>query len=169
MIRECRQCRPGSILRCKTGPVVPAHMGDDPSLKHQTARGTASPTPSRRGASPRQKARLCPAWGKGTDTAALRLQALLFVLASGQQGRLPRGFFNPQEVFSPRFSLAIAIPAEVCASPTQNVRGVHKRGALRVYPPFTNPPRKFWVGLAPPSSGRKRGKNGEKRRISLGK
>ncbi|MCY1167897.1 hypothetical protein D9M73_78730 [compost metagenome] len=47
-----------------------------------------------------QKARHGPASESGTGTAALRLQASLFVLASGQQGALGRAAWSEERLFS---------------------------------------------------------------------
>lgn len=108
-----------AMPRCGTEPLkVSAHSG--------YARCADAGSPGGCATLP-EKAQLRSAWQ--SNTAALRLRASLDVCRPQVgKGRSPRGFFQALGVFSlPRFSLAVAIPPEVCASPAQPARGVHKR------------------------------------------
>ncbi len=118
--RERRLCRPGAMASPQSrNRLCPS--GDAPSLEYQGRLRHPSLTLTP------QKARHRPASKAGTGTAALRLQAYLFVLACGQQWALPRGVLSLAERLVHRFLLSSwLIPAEVCPGAVPPARGVHK-------------------------------------------
>lgn len=91
-----------------------------------TAPKTASPS-CRYGEPKEGEAQRATPGSQDAGTAALRLQAFLFVLACGQQWALPRGVLPLAERLVHRFLLsARLIPPEVCPGAVPPARGVHK-------------------------------------------
>lgn len=161
--RECRRSRLGSIPQSGTGPVVPAHSGNDPSL---TLPGKAlRAIPAARPTLGEGEACATP-WE--SRPAACSLCSMVSADLRPARARSPRGISSGQRVLFPVFCVFVAIPPEVCPRFVLAARGVHKARKLALQSFRAHPCRPWCRHLPGERTHRKRGtKTGYRRPLKI--